>query len=407
MSAPQSYEALVSERHQVLRTLNQKELPLIGYIYPHTPIELFLAHELLPTLLWADPTITSAYEASIQTFCCAYSRNLFSQRAKERLPKLAAIAFPGGTCDSLQNLGDIWRARFPDDTIFRLIYPIAKNDTAVHYFAEELRAFNNHLEITLGTSFSLDRFSEAVALIAEFRAAAQFIAAARLLQTSIFPFLDYVQLIRRFLTAPGPNTLNQVERAASDVQTALRKDQLLPSTEALRYGLLRQQVGDMTLAIERNGPRIAVVGGMIDPEGIGTLFANAKEGSEIETAEIVFDLLSFTFRTIFTPSPSLQGDPFQELARSLLAAPAEPTQEGLPQRMNFIEALFKKIKIDGIIVCEQSFCDPDQFEVPELLKIANKMKISTVRLPLDPEFSDRARLEGRIQSFLETLSMKR
>ena len=42
--------------------------------------------------------------------------------------------------------------------------------------------------------------------------------------------------------------------------------------------------------------------------------------------------------------------------------------------------------------------------LPELQKLAEKAKIPAVRLPLDPEFSDQARLEGRIQSFLETLS---
>jgi benzoyl-CoA reductase/2-hydroxyglutaryl-CoA dehydratase subunit BcrC/BadD/HgdB len=94
------------------------------------------------------------------------------------------------------------------------------------------------------------------------------------------------------------------------------------------------------------------------------------------------------------------------MAQSILTAPAEPTQEGLNARLAFLEQVFTKLNIGGLILCEQSFCDPDQFEVPDTLKLAEKKKVLSVRVPLDPEFSDRARLEGRIQSFLETLTAR-
>ncbi len=74
--------------------------------------------------------------------------------------------------------------------------------------------------------------------------------------------------------------------------------------------------------------------------------------------------------------------------------------------MQFLGNLLEVLKIKGLILCEQSFCDPDQFELPDTLKLAEKKKVSTARLPTDPEFSDRVRLEGRLQSFLETLSVR-
>ncbi|MFX0167897.1 MAG: 2-hydroxyacyl-CoA dehydratase [Candidatus Hodarchaeota archaeon] len=404
MSTTLSFDQLVSSRLQLLHSLVNNNRSLVGYIYPHAPLELFFAHELIPILLWADPEVTGAYEASLQTFCCAYSRNLFSQRAKERFPHLAAIAFPGGTCDSLQNLGDIWRARFPEDMVLRITYPVARDQTAATFLAQELQNLSYHLQALLGKKFSLDKYREAVALIAEFRAAGQFISAARLLLPDAFPYLDYARLIRQFLTAPSPHSLHHIEQAATEVQTALRAKQLLPTTEALRYGLLTKQFTELTLHPERMGPRIMVVGGMVDPEGLALLFENARIGADIESAEIVFDLLSFTFRTLFAKTPNLSGDPYQELAESILSAPSEPTQEGLSTRLQFAQNALSLFRIDGLIICEQSFCDPDQFEIPELLKLAEKTKIPAIRLPLDPEFSDKARLEGRLQSFLETLT---
>lgn len=406
MSTPISYDALLAERTQIIQEQVTAKRALLGYIYPHTPLELFLAHDLTPTLLFAEPRISGAYEASLQTFCCAYSRNLFSQRAKEQLPPLKAIVFPGGTCDSLQNLGDVWRARFPEDTILRLTYPVANDDAAKIYLAEELRELSKHLEVTIGTRFSMEKYQEAAALLAEFRAAAQFISTARILQPSLFPYIDFAKLIRHFLTAPNVDKLEEIEEVATQLQGELRTQQLLPTAEALRYGLLTGQLTDQIEIPTSQEPRIMVMGGMVDPEGIALHFDNAKINADLEDIEIALDLLSFTFRTTFLKTPNLQGDPFLEMAESLLSAPAEPTQEGLPARLRFLEQVFDSLHITGLILCEQSFCDPDQFEVPDTLKLAEKKKILTVRVPLDPEFSDRSRIEGRLQSFLETLTAR-
>lgn len=406
MSTPLSYDALVATRHQILQDQISPEHTLVGYIYPHAPLELFIAHDLTPTLLWAEPKVPGSYEASLQTFCCAYSRNLFSQRSKERLPPLKAIVFPGGTCDSLQNLGDVWRVRFPEDTILRLTYPVANDDATITFLAEELRNLSNHLEVTFGTKFSMKKYQQAVALIAEFRAAAQFITAARVLQPSIYPYLEYARLIRRFLTVPNAQNLQDIEAVATQLQTELRKNQLLPTAEALRYGLLTGQLPDQVNIQSSNEPRVMFMGGMVDPEGIALYFEKAKTNADLEDIEITFDLLSFTFRSVFTKAPNLEGDPFSEMAKSILSAPTEPTQEGLPTRLNFIDQVLTKLHITGLILCEQSFCDPDQFEVPDTLKLAEKKKVLSVRVPLDPEFSDRARLEGRLQSFLETLTAR-
>jgi benzoyl-CoA reductase/2-hydroxyglutaryl-CoA dehydratase subunit BcrC/BadD/HgdB len=38
-----------------------------------------------------------------------------------------------------------------------------------------------------------------------------------------------------------------------------------------------------------------------------------------------------------------------------------------------------------------------------LEKAAEEVGVPTVKLPLDSELSDRARIEGRIQTFLETI----
>ena len=86
--------------------------------------------------------------------------------------------------------------------------------------------------------------------------------------------------------------------------------------------------------------------------------------------------------------------------------PAMVSTKGVSHRLDFLKNLVEALQIDGLIICEQSFCDPDQFEAPSIEKAASKAGIKTVRIPLDPELSDRARIEVKIQTFIESLSNK-
>ncbi|MFX1563732.1 MAG: 2-hydroxyacyl-CoA dehydratase family protein, partial [Promethearchaeota archaeon] len=243
MRAPMSYATIVDQRNQQIKMLAEAGHSLFGYIYPHAPLEIILAHKLTPVLLWADPQVSGAYEASLQTFCCAYCRNLFSQRMNWRIPPLKGIIFPSGTCDSLQNMGDVWRARFSEDNIFRLTYPVATNkEASVQYLAKELHILSNALESTYGQSFSQEEFHKAVTLTTQFRDAAQFITTARLLQPDVITYTDFSTIVRNFLTGPTSETLKQVEHAASMVRKKQHKKYRGSTTEELHPALIKGQI---------------------------------------------------------------------------------------------------------------------------------------------------------------------
>jgi hypothetical protein len=241
-----------------------------------------------------------------------------------------------------------------------------------------------------------------VGLTAQFLSATQFIVAARLLQPPVLPYTEFAKQICQFLTTPNHESLLQLENTASSIRQTLEKNQLVTTTEALSYALLHREFDGITINPNTSNKRIAVLGGMIDPEAFAVLFNNAASDNSLD-AEIVLDLFSFSFRRVFSQPPRLQGDPFEEIAQSLLSHYTEPTQEGLPERLGVLEKVLPKLAIDGLIICEQSFCDPDGFEAPAVASIAAKTGIPTTRLYLDAELSDKGRLESKIQSFLEIL----
>lgn len=396
-----SYKEVIENSEERLRQLSASGETILGYVYPHTPLELLLAHGISPSLIRANPNVQGGFEASLQTFACSLTRNLFSQRSSGRLSWLSGLLFPGNTCDSLQNVADVWRRRFPEDKIFRLTYPAARFDEdSVHFLAEELRILSESLKNTYGRPLSSADLQTAVSLVNAFRDAAQTLYSCRVVDPRLVPYSEVARMVREFLTIPSTNTVDQISKSASAALQMLDGRDQLSLAKSLRKGLLSGTISDFKIATESDIPRILVMGGMIEPQAIASLF---KSSTKFGDAAIVMDLLSLGFKTVFTPSVNLEGDFFDAMSRSVLGAPSEPTQEGLRRRLSFVKLLLSKLSIDGVVVCEQSFCDPDQFEAPSLLNVASEVGIPSVRLPIDPELSDRVRLEGRIQSFLEAL----
>jgi len=396
-----SQRVVVGDSGQRLRELSASEETVIGYVYPHTPIELLLAHGITPSLVGTNPNVQGGFEASLQTFSCSLTRNLFSQRASGGLLSLSGLLFASNTCDSLHNVADVWRHRFPEDKIFILTYPAARFDEgSVRFFAEELRILSESLKNAYGRPLSNDSLLTAVSLVSDFRNAAQTLYSCRLLDPSLVSYCEVARMVRDFLVAPNTDTVRQIGESAGAASRILGERGQLTTAKSLQKGLLTGTLSDIEIVVESNSPRIMVVGGMTEPQAIGSLFnGSTKFGDDV----IVLDLLSLGFKMVFTPPVKLEGDPFVAIARSILGAPSEPTQEGLPARLEFLKHLLSRLIIRGLVVCEQSFCDPDQFEAPSLVNAASEVGVPSVRLPIDPELSDRARLEGRIQSFLETL----
>jgi len=400
----------VEHRLREVKRISEEGRHSFGYIYPHAPLELLLAQGLTPVLLWADPRAPGAFEGSLQTFCCSYARNIFSQRATERLPPLAGILFPGNTCDSLQNMGDVWRFRFPQDRVFRLTYPACEGDGAsIRYLAGELRRLSQSLQEAFGQALTSAGLERAISLTTQFRREAQLLYTTRSLLPQALPYSQLAKLVRRFLTAPGPQPLAQISEAAEEARRLLREGGLKREAETLRQALLDHRLEQSPqIPGQSPRPRLVLAGGMVDPQAAASLLEEAAKAAGVPDpgSLLVLDLLSFGFRTVFTPTLQPSEEPILDMARTMLAAPAEPTRQGLPGRLRFLEEVLRHLSIDGLIVCEQSFCDPDGFEAPALVEAAKKAGVPALRLPLDPELSDRPRLEGKLQTFLETLGAK-
>ena len=291
-------------------------------------------------------------------------------------------------------------AAMQNDTAQKILDFLTKGKATESKIAEELKILSETLEKTFGQELSDDALLNAISLTNEFRDIIQFLYACRLINPESISYSDLMGFIRAFLTTPTSGIVDEVRNQYETVDALMQENGHHASAMSLKEALLKRNLEDYSLPSTGPGSRLLVVGGMIEPQAITDLFNGIEDVAE---SIVVLDLLSFGFKTMFSPPISIDGDRYIALANSILGAPLEPTQEGLPERVKFLKSLLTKLSINGLIVCEQSFCDPDEFEAPSLVKAARDVGVPSVRLPMDPELSDRARLEVKIQTFVETL----
>lgn len=397
-----SYSEVIESSTERLRDVSERGGIIVGYLYPHTPIELFLAHGITPSLIHVNPSVPSGFEDSLQTFSCAFTRNIFSQRSNGTLAPLSGFLFPGNTCDALQNVGDVWRKRFPEDKVLRLTYPVSGySEYSVTFLAAELKILSDSLHKDFQHPFSESDYTSAVMLVNDFRREVQFLYSARVVDPRIISYTELAGLIRAFLITPEAQVVEEITTRASSIRQEIEERKFTEIVNSVNTGLLGDDKTPIDFLVSAENPRILVIGGMVDPQAIASIVNKLESKSD---AIIAMDMLSFGYKIVFTPQIPDNKDFFKSMATTILQAPLEPTQEGLVSRVETLKQILKWLKIDGIVVCEQSFCDPDEFEAPSLEKAAKGVGIPSLRLPIDPELSDRSRLEVRLETFLETLS---
>jgi benzoyl-CoA reductase/2-hydroxyglutaryl-CoA dehydratase subunit BcrC/BadD/HgdB len=276
----------------------------------------------------------------------------------------------------------------------------SQDDSTVKFLAEEIRLLSESISKTFNRPFLQESYERAINLVGDFRSSAQFLYAARVNNPKIIPYSEVVRLVRSFLTAPTLSSASIIKETAQKVGETVEELGLLESVEGVKQAILTGEYSKVTLPNDLETPRIVIAGGMVEPQAIASLINELPDSSD---SVIVLDTLSFGFKTAFTQTPTKSDDPYSAMAQSVLTAPGEPTHEGLSFRMGAMKELLNNLSIQGLIVCEQSFCDPDQFEAPSIERAASELGVKSVRVPIDPELSDRGRIETRIQTFLETL----
>ncbi len=84
---------------------------VFGYFCTYFPEELLHAADILPMRILGQKENVSLADAHVQAFICSLVRTSLDAALKDKFDFLDGVVFPH-SCDSIQNLADIWRRHF-------------------------------------------------------------------------------------------------------------------------------------------------------------------------------------------------------------------------------------------------------------------------------------------------------
>ncbi|MFX0206646.1 MAG: 2-hydroxyacyl-CoA dehydratase, partial [Candidatus Hodarchaeota archaeon] len=122
-----------------MKVIQQQGKPLLGYFTNRVPVELLHALNTYPVrMLSIGSSTQGASERYIQAYGCSWLRQIMDVAIAKGYHALDGIIFSAGTCDSLQNVSDIWRKVFPKRWAYNLTFPVlVDSEDAVEYLQNE------------------------------------------------------------------------------------------------------------------------------------------------------------------------------------------------------------------------------------------------------------------------------
>jgi benzoyl-CoA reductase/2-hydroxyglutaryl-CoA dehydratase subunit BcrC/BadD/HgdB len=369
-SLKEPLENYLENYYQLLSDLEQNGYRLFGYFMNKIPVEILHALHVVPIRILAanHPQLRQgASERYIQVYGCSWLRRVLDIGLVEGYKPLSGVIFSTGTCDSLQNVSDIWRKVFPSQMAYNLTFPV-QNTEAAHAFL--------HSEFENLIKFFQDRYSEIQDDIQ--------------LATSIRLYNQKRDLLQRLISFVSerkvPYRLYAHYSYLSNIVPVETFNQLVD--EYLRT----VSEGNVPIPDQVEIPRLLVIGGMWD---------NYRLFETSEWDGLVADDLSFSGRDINYTLP--ESNSLVDYSKAQMERIPEPTTYDMYKRIDNIEELIKQHRVNGVVLLTMKFCDPDAFELVPIRKKLKTLDIPFLSLETTSELSNLSQLRTRLAAFNELL----
>jgi bcr-type benzoyl-CoA reductase subunit C len=344
-----------------------------GYMCSYSPQELLHAAGYLPVRVLGRLGATPSADALMQPFICSFARSTFDAGLSGELDFLYIMMF-SHTCDTMQNLADLWQGNCPNmKTIIASMPNLHQGKAAEEYFRGELDRVRTCIEEIAGP-IADEKITETIQLYDQHRAAMR----------SLYD-------LRR--TSPGVLT-------GTEMMYIVLSSFLMPREKHLELvTALSATLTDAKSGTEGSKHRVVVAGSVCQ----ATDFIVAIENTG---CIVVDDDLCVGTRSFLQPS-SPGGDPMDVLTRSYMSRTPCPAihKPGYDPAATLLEKV-KNSKADGVVFLITKYCDPFGFDYPYLCEKLEEAKVPTLMLEVEQHLPVPEQLRTRMEAFVEILAGK-
>ena len=350
--------------------IKQKEMGrhLFGVFPAQYPREILWAMNVVPVEIWDPPLEITGANAHLQPYICSVVKLGLELILQGKCDDLDGFLFPH-TCDSIQNLASIVNDYLGmEKPCYFFYHPKAPfRDSSRIFYMEQLKGLAALLEKQLGP-LDLFRLNQCI---------------EKGQQVSSLLRELYDMRARGDLVASNAQFYRVIRQGEF-----LVPDDFIPLLEVFLTASKGRSVA---------GPAVILSGVLPNPPEILTLL------DELGVRVADDDFLNCSRR--FPGPPSLAGDPFESLAETYFAMPPCTTKgSSIEERLEFLLGKIEGSGARGVIFYMVKFCEPELFDVPQLVKELKKRGLAT--LVIDSELNQglSGQLNTRVEAFVEMIT---
>jgi benzoyl-CoA reductase/2-hydroxyglutaryl-CoA dehydratase subunit BcrC/BadD/HgdB len=341
---------------------------VFGVFPAQYPKEILWACNILPVEIWDPPLETSHANAHLQSYICSVVRLGLELVLQGHCDDVDAFLFPH-TCDSIQNLAsivnDYQRVEKPCYFFYHPKAPYRASSRM--YYLDQLKDLAARLERQWGSMADdelMRRVKQGQQLTSLLREAYEERSQGRLDATNE----EFYRVIRQgeFLHP-------------DDFESLLRK-----FLETCKGG-------------SRPGQAVILSGVLPGPPGL------LRRLDELGVAIVDDDLLSCSRRLLAPPIAS--ADPFEALADGYFGLPPCTTKDApIQERLDHLLEKVKRSGAGGVVFSMVKFCEPELFDVPQLVEELKKRNLATLVMDMELNQGLSGQMVTRVEAFVEMMT---
>ncbi|MEE9203262.1 MAG: 2-hydroxyacyl-CoA dehydratase [Dehalococcoidia bacterium] len=363
------FAQVVNRRHKYAQEWKQRTGgKVVGYMCTYIPEEVLYAAGVLPVRVLGEHQPESVTEAHVPGFFCSYTRGCLAQGLLGHYDYLDGLVAPHG-CYQIRQAYAVWkRYSAPDYSFYFFMPTVVRSPRAHKALVTETQRLKASLEEWLGRPVTDDALARAVKVHNTDR---------RLLK----------QLYE--LRKDGRSPIS-----ASQVLQVVLAAQLMDKVEHSQ--LLQELLAGIAPGEVREGVRLILVGSEMDDPALLELVESLG-------ADVVVDDHCAGSR-YFWGEVQTDHDIVGAIARRYLERPACPLYDQPDRRRTeHVLGLAREYGAQGALLMQLKFCDPHQYDMPQLRDSFQKEGIPSLDLETDLTIPV-GQFRTRIEAFLETIA---
>lgn len=362
-------DMLQNPKKTIVKHMEETGQKAIGCMPLYVPEELVSAAGMIPVGVWGTDTELSEAKTYFPAFICSILQTTLEAALNGEYDILSGMMI-GNYCDSLKCMGQNFKLAVKDIEFIPVTIPQnRKMDAGKEFLKSQYKMVIEQLEKISGNKITDEALDKAIEIHDEHRKIMN----------------EFTMLASQYPSEITPIKRNYVMKSAYIMDKKQHTEKVKELISEIK----------MLAPDQFNGKRVITTGIIADSEDLLKIL-------EENNIAIVGDDIAHESRQYRTLTPDA-NTPMDRLAEQFANKECSTLYDPEKKRGKYIVDMAKERKANGIIFVMTKFCDPEEYDYPQMKKDFEEAGIPHVLIETDMQMKNYEQARTAIQAFSETL----